>query len=405
MMKLKIQKKALLPLLKRAVACTEPRGTKEEAKMVRFEAKEGVLTLTATDYTLQFSGTTQATVEKEGAVCIEAKGMLQRIEAMPDGWLLLEEGPKKLKIKGHDTRRSFAVELSQIDYPTLRWGEEVPALFEMPGNGLATLIEAASWTAETSDVGRPELNVVRIIPHAGEVLVEAASSAKAAQVRVKHPTLSEGVFPVQLRNAGEIVATCRALGDTLVTVRGNDRSLYLDADGARMGTYLPAVPMINLQLLLDGLAPKAGEHHDEVVVSKRAITEAVGALLVAVDDIDIALYMLVEAGSVHLLAAGKGDGHDVIPTASPITTPQARRFNAKNLHDSVKAVKGEDVSFTLVAGHDRPWLVQETTSWLSQTIMLQPMAWDGTSQAVVAFMEGRGVTSFPRQKPLPKAGA
>mgnify|MGYP001262247174 CR=1 FL=1 len=404
-MKIKIQKKALLPLLKRAVACTDARSPKEEAKMVRFEAKEGVLTVTATDFFLQFSGWTQATVDKEGACCVEAKGILARVDQMPEGWLLLELGPKKLKLKGHDTRRSYAVEVSAVDYPTLKWGEEVPRLFEMPGSGLADILEAAAWTAETTDTGRPELNVVRLIPMREEVIVEAASGAKGSQVRVKHPTENEGVFPIQLRNTSEMIATCRALGDTLVTVRGNDNSIYLETDGARMGSYLPRVPMINLQGILDGLAPPKGTHHDEVVVNKRAMSEAVGALLVAVDAVDIALYLLVEQGAVHLLASGSGDGHDVVPTASPVTTPRARRFNARNLLDAVKAVKGEDVSITLVPSESHPWLIQETTSWLTQSILLQPMAWDDTSQAVIAFMESRGVTSFTRMAPPAKAGA
>ncbi len=371
-MHVKIEKARLVPMLRRASACTQERSTHASFAMVRLTAENGHLIVRATDKMLQYETRAKVAQKKPGQIFVNARDALQRTEGMPDGELVLETtNGGQLALRHMVHKRSYILPTGTGEGVTeLKWGDDCPTLIETTGATLASLIAAVSWIASTQDTD-VEHNAVRFVLDAARVRAEVTSRNGAARIAMDYPGPHTAEIPLSLRGANEIADLARSMGENPVLFSAGERMAFLRAGDELLGVAMPVAAPSQLE---GWLKMMASTESVEIVVPRAALYDSVKALRLATTQTNLYLHVVFVPGEVHLLAEGNGNGADSIPTASPIDAPSTYAFSAPDLLDVIKATTGDSFSFSFYpkATHF-PFVFAEKRSWAETTVIMQPL--------------------------------
>ncbi len=120
-MKLKVEKEKLQKVLSKVQGITDRKSTMAILATILFEAKEGKITISATDLEIGFKSSLEAEIEEEGALAIPARKFYEIIKDLPLEEVYLEEKEQGwFTISGKDSEIVFRLATLQAeDFPTL----------------------------------------------------------------------------------------------------------------------------------------------------------------------------------------------------------------------------------------------------------------------------------------------
>ena len=150
-MKLTIERAALLKCLGHVQSVVERRNTIPILSNVKIEAGDGKLALNATDMDLDIVESVDAEVAEPGATTAPAHTLYDIVRKLPDGaQVVMEKEPEgQLVIKAGRSRFALSC-LPTEDFPVLGSGE-LPHQFQMPVHDLNTLLDRTRFAISTEE--------------------------------------------------------------------------------------------------------------------------------------------------------------------------------------------------------------------------------------------------------------
>ncbi len=189
MMKVTIERAALVKALGHVQSVVERRNTIPILANVLLHADGGALTLTATDLDIEMSENAPADVETSGATTVSALTLYEIVRRLPDGAQVRLEtinGEDRLEVAAGRSQFSLAV-LPEKDFPTIV--EDASAIkFSIETSDLRRLIEKARF-AMSQEETRYYLNGVYLHAHdeGGDKRLRAAATDGHRLARVEAP--------------------------------------------------------------------------------------------------------------------------------------------------------------------------------------------------------------------------
>jgi DNA polymerase III sliding clamp (beta) subunit (PCNA family) len=378
-MKITIERDTLLPVLRRAAACSSPVSAQAGARLMELVVEGATLTVGTTDHVLQYRGralSTEAT--RPGTVLVEAKPFLADVELMPAGRVTIELKTHRVRIAHTQARRTFSIDaMPSAGVPPFAWGEDKPEqpVVTLPGEGLAALLGRVMWAADPSDANAL-LNAIQItLDDRGELRVEAATSSGIASVALALPRApGVAIAPFEgslsLKSAQAIAAFAKgAQGLVDVTVRGP--LLFVDDPGRqRIGAAMLSTGFRDIRGMIRVTSATVLQ---EVVVPKKALLDAVSAARTATTQLNPGVFLAAHGSSVHVVAEAAGEAHDEVATATPITATVWGQYHPAALTDAIKATTDEHVGLAFCKALSTPVLIAETTGAITSQALLAGM--------------------------------
>jgi DNA polymerase-3 subunit beta len=161
-MKLSIERSALLRSLAHIQNVVERRTTIPILANVKLDAKDGRLTLTATDLDLTLMAHEDAQVERPGITTVSAHTLFDIVRKLPDGATLrLEQPPGRTELTLAAARSEFHLpSLAADEFPAMPH-EDLDVRFALPPKDLAKLIDKTRFAISTEET-RYYLNGVHL---------------------------------------------------------------------------------------------------------------------------------------------------------------------------------------------------------------------------------------------------
>ena len=178
-MKIKAKARALAGLMKTVTRAAATRSTTPVLGCVLFEAKAGVLTVSATDMDISIRISCAAPIEEEGTAAIGARLLSDVVRSLPpDTELSLETGEQGATLSsagGVYTMRVYPAR----DFPKISAFPEGSGVFSIPVATLAEGVEKVA-VAATDDETRPVLTGLSTSFGAGKLCLAATDSYRLA---------------------------------------------------------------------------------------------------------------------------------------------------------------------------------------------------------------------------------
>lgn len=189
-MNIVIAKNDLLSLLSRVVGCADVKSTLPALKCALLTAQDGRLTVAATDLYLAVSTSAEAEIKKPGAIAVDAKGLLERVKAMPSGPVAITtDANHVVTLKAVASARRYTLRgLPSEDYPGIATPDEKAQTLTIPASTLGALIRRVS-PAISTDETRAALNSMLLSCDGGKVTTVATDGHR---LTVATETLADG---------------------------------------------------------------------------------------------------------------------------------------------------------------------------------------------------------------------
>ena len=235
-MKLSAAREALLKPLQAVIGVVERRQTMPILANVLLVARDGQVSITATDLEVELVATAQVDVEAEGEVTVPGRKLLDICRALPDSAdISVALSGDKLAVKSGRSKFSLTT-LPAAEFPTV---EDIKAAgtVEVPQSLLIKLLEKTHFAMAQQDVryylngllietGAKELRAVATDGHRLALCEAATDNGKQAEKQVIVPR--KGVLELQRLLSGE--------GD--LTLELGENHIRIQLDGIRFTSKL-----------------------------------------------------------------------------------------------------------------------------------------------------------------------
>jgi DNA polymerase-3 subunit beta len=203
---------------------------------VRLEAKEGVITIQATNLEISLETTIGGTVSEEGVVAIPAQIFLQSIQFINQKEITLRTEDQVLQIETENTNTSiktFAVD----EFPNLRQlqGEEL----QLQGKSFAYGIKSVAFSASVTSI-KPELGSVFIQQKKEHSLTFVATdSFRLMEKTIPQKSLVlEDSLMIPSKNAVELARICEVVNEDPVFITNDNQCALRFPGGVYVSTRL-----------------------------------------------------------------------------------------------------------------------------------------------------------------------
>lgn len=346
-------KKDLLRIISRASAVADKKSTMPILANVLLDAKDGTITVRATDLYLSVSGSIPATVKKPGTIALPGKDLLERVKAMPDGpvSLVSADGGATI-VKAVGAARRFTLHgIPGADFPTLPQPSPKSPRVEIPGRVLAKLIAQTAFAISPDDT-RPNLNSALFMFEPGAIRMVATDGHR----------LSMATAPLNHGEDGrEMLLPLRAVQEV--------RKLAEDADLLTMQATSPSVFFETASGVLSvkqteavfppykHVIPKS--HLGSASVARLALLEAVRCVSLAASDRTSGVKLTFAPSTLTIKGESpeSGDGLDEVPIEF---TGRAETvgLNAKYIADVLNALDGVESVIVEMSGEVDPVVIR-----------------------------------------------
>jgi DNA polymerase III subunit beta len=322
----------------------EKRTTHQILTNVLLEAKEGRLSMTATDLDTTFLSELEAQVKTPGAVTAPARRLYEVLRELPSDATVrlrvLENHHVELDCKSPKLRIRLNG-LPATDYPTRPEAAGGPVL-TLNFGALRRMVEKVRFAVSTEEM-RLQLQGALLKVKANAVEMVATDGHRLALVEVDGAEAETGFEPVLVsKKILDELGKLDAADDTPVTVvRGTNhigftvgsRRLFSKLDERRFPDYEKVISKDNNK--------KAVVKRDELLGAVRRIALLSGDRMKAVS-------LAFKPGAVVVSAESQdvGDG-DQEMAATYTDTPVTLRLNARYLEQFLEAAETEDVNLTV----------------------------------------------------------
>lgn len=174
-----IPRSALIELAKHAAHIAPSKSPSNIITHVRVEARDGRVTVTATDHAMVYQGTRAATVVARGSICIPARTLRDCAIMLHDGDVRITREGKRSTVTLATGRRSYTLLIMD--------GADYPAVAHAAGKGLVLDARALAATlrrthyAQGNHATKYNLAATRIAVRGTQVHAEATDGHRAAR--------------------------------------------------------------------------------------------------------------------------------------------------------------------------------------------------------------------------------
>jgi len=340
-MNITVSKKDLIGVLTRTCAAAARKSTMPILSHVLLDAKDGALTVSATDLFLSIRGSTPGEVKTAGAAAAPGKDLLERIRMMPDGPIEIGTGKDDaLVLKAAGSARRFTLRTSKAeDFPPIVWLDPMAARLALPGGTLGGLI-AVTKHAISTDETRPHLNSALFEQKKGILRMVATDGHCLAKAEVTIEAKEAPSMLLPLSGIREIERMCRA--ETVEIVVAGPTAFFT-AEGFTLGVRLADATFPPF----DQVIPKEGRPRS-ARVQRAAFADAIRAVALASPDSTRGLKLSFKKTILSITAESpdSGEGFDEIPieyTGSPLEIGCAHHY----LLEAIAACGGDELAIDL----------------------------------------------------------
>ena len=227
-MKLSGGREALLKPLQAVIGVVERRQTMPILANVLLVAKDGQLSITATDLEVELVATTELDIESPGEVTVPGRKLLDICRALPEGAsVTLSQSGEKVTVKSGRSRFTLTT-LPAAEFPTV---EDINAdkVIDVPQSALVRLLEKTHFSMAQQDV-RYYLNGLLIETGEAHLRAVATDGHRLAlcQVVLDGSKLPENQVIVPRKGVLELQRLLSGEGDVALALGSNHVRIQLD---------------------------------------------------------------------------------------------------------------------------------------------------------------------------------
>jgi DNA polymerase-3 subunit beta len=348
-MKLTTTRDDLFAQLQTVTRAASTRSAIQALSGVQIAAKGGAVELRATDMEIGLRVPLTASVERDGAVVLPARLIVDVVRAMPAKEVSLELRPAEQDVELKAGSATFHIRTLRLEdfppFPEVDEGERV----EVPAKAFIETVARVSRSA-SRDETRPVLTGILVSATGDELRMVATDSYRLAvkETKLESPlagTLEANVPARALNELARIAADAERLG---VAVRTNQ--VVFDVDGIVLSSRLIDGQFPNYRQLL----PESYEH--ELRLSSGEFTDVVRRISLLAQK-NAPLRLAFQEGEVTVSARTPdiGEASETIPVPFSGEAMEIG-FNPDFLRDGLESVDGGDVLLKLISAL-RPGLI------------------------------------------------
>ncbi|MEO5338371.1 MAG: DNA polymerase III subunit beta [Magnetospirillum sp. WYHS-4] len=369
-MKLTIEKAALLKSLGHVQSVVERRNTIPILSNVKLEARDGRLSLNATDMDVDIVESVDADVGAGGATTAPAHTLYEIVRKLPEGAQVgLESGGDgQLTLRSGRSRFTLSC-LPTEDFPVMAGGD-LPHTFFLPAGELRGLIDRTRFAISTEET-RYYLNGIFLhaSQRAGVDVLRAVATDGHRLASVEAP-LPEGATGMP-----GVIVPRKTVNELRKLIEETVAEIAVSLSETKIRFAFDDIQMTSK--LIDGTFPDYERviptgNDKEWEVDRRLFTEAVDRVSAISSEKSRAVKLSIERDTLTLSASSpeNGTATEEIEVAYQ-GTPLEIGFNSRYLLDIAQQVEGESVRFVM-ADAAAPTIMRETDD-PSALYVLMPM--------------------------------
>ena len=378
-MRVVLERSNLIASLAHVQRVVERRNTIPILSNVLLRARDGKLTLKATDLDLEVTEQVAAMVEQEGSTTVPAHMLYDIVRKLPDGAevkLALGESDNAMTLSAGRSQFRLAV-LPETDFPDLTAGEFGHA-FKVAPAAMKSLIDRTQFAISTEET-RYYLNGIYL--HAiegddGPVLRAVATDGhRLAQAQVEAPDGTAGMPAVIVPR--KTVAEVQKLLDGLES----EVSVEVSEAKIRFTATTPSGEVVLTSKLIDGTFPDYNRviptgNDKELRIDRESFSRAVDRVSTIASDRGRAVKMSMDDGQLRLTVNNpdSGSAEEELPVGYEAGSLDIG-FNSRYLLDIAGQLTADEATFML-ADPGSPTLIRdagETAGAASALYVLMPM--------------------------------
>jgi len=358
-------KKALLRPLGRVMAVAEKKSTMPALACVHItQESPGLLRLRATDLYLSLTDTAEMTAEAtksgkakgpppvevkfpEEGLAVQAKELLERIQVMPDGPIVLSIDGTKFEVKAQGHARRFRMQaLPGSDYPSPITPDDGSASVTLPASTLRDLCEKVVCSI-SDDETRAHLNAALLDWKDGALRMTSTDGHRLHRHRVSADgsaaAISSLLIPKKaIKALQKFVSDCEASDESAnIKVTQSGSNVFFDHGAASFvcrtvdAQFPPA----------DQVIPQNAPHH--CTAPRAALLDALKAVGIAADSTTNGVKLTFAKETLTLESQDSktaGDATDEVPIHGYEGTKLSIGFNGRYIVEALSVIETDEVA-------------------------------------------------------------
>jgi len=337
-MKFTASKKELLRALDRAGAVSDKKSPMPMLANAHLMVAGGVLSVSAADLYLFVRSTVNVSKSEDGAVCMSARDLLERVRSIPGDDVTLTEKDESVVISGQKgvARKFTQSRLPGDDFPKLPFDSASEAAMTIKAADLAAIL-AQSIHSVSIETDRLALNSVRLASDGDSVLAVTTDGHRLSKIEAFAGKGKLEPLLLSLKGAIQLKKECDSLGeDELKISRSGTIVIFTAADYSFAAQTVDATFPPFEQVIPKGLPNK-------VEIARHALIESLKSIALASDEKSglVSLAFSKNMVTIEAKSTGKGEGSDSVDcsySGKPLTIGVCARY----LIDALNAFQQQD---------------------------------------------------------------
>jgi len=357
-MKITIERGALLKSLNHVQSVVERRNTIPILSNVLLRAKDGQLSLTATDLDIEVVEAIDADVAQPGGTTAPAHTLYDIVRKLPDGAQVeLSTGSDEGRLQLVSGRSRFALQaLPQEDFPAMSAGN-LPHRFDLEGEALRRLVEKTRFAISTEET-RYYLNGIYLhAVESGKVKALRAVATDGHRLAQVDHELPKGASDMP-----GIIVPRKTVLELQKLLEGETGSISIGVSETKIRFEFSGVTLTSK--LIDGTFPDYGrvipkDNDKTLQVDGKRFAEAVDRVSTISTEKSRAVKLNLDEGRLTLSVTNPDSGSATEElSVSYSSGPLEIGFNARYLLDITTQLDGEQATLVL-ADSGSPTLVRD----------------------------------------------
>lgn len=359
MMKLSIDRAALLRSLNHMQGVVERRNTIPILSNVLMKAEDGSLSLSSTDMDLEINESVAANVAASGATTAPAHTFHDIVRKMPDGTEVeIELNSDGTQMTVRSGRSQFKLScLPVADFPEITVGE-LPSNFAIPASDLRALIDRTKFAMSTEET-RYYLNGIYLhaAEHDGVKVLRAVATDGHRLARFEMP------LPDGAASMPNVIIPRKAVGEVRKLIEDAADLIRISLSENKVRFSFDHIVLTSK--LIDGTFPDyqrvIPQGNDKIVeVDPKIFTRAIDRVSTISDGKSRALKITLRGKQMILSASSPESGSATEEVEVRSDSDMEIGFNAKYLLDITSQIEGEGCRLTL-ADSASPTIIQDNS--------------------------------------------
>ena len=310
---------------------------------IEADKERQIVSVTATDMTIQIQSETPALVEHNGSICVDAKlldGLLKKVKlkAKEEKEILFYVDGGDLIVEIDSSKTTLKI-VESADFPFIPW-EQGEILFSMEGDDLSETIKQVSFSTLKNE-SRPILSGV-LAQAEGDYLTMVSTDGHRMSLKINKVEGLEGnlnrIIPVDSLLAINKVVTSNKKSTMNVSVSENYGTF--EVNGVRILTSFIPGEFLNYKRIF-GM-----KHQTRVIVDKEGVLEVLERASIFIPKDNIALAVLkAEDDLLHISIASESGNVEETLDSNMTGDSIEIAFNITYLMSALKALKEDRIAF------------------------------------------------------------